>query len=88
MGRSFPYLIVNLPILGDTPTVPPYSAKMVRSPYFMGTFLFFAEFFKIFPSNHIKFSNISPMGIVITFGAHTVLLKSPLKMVIFTLFPP
>ena len=49
---------------------------------------YFCWIFKIFPLNHIKFSNISPMEIVITFEACTALLKKSVENGHFRAFSP
>ena len=66
---------MSLPILGVTPTLPPYFDKNDQISPFEGHLPIFCWIFKIFPLNHIKFPNITPMEIVITFKARTALLK-------------
>ena len=61
---------------------------MAKSPYFKGISLFLVEFLKIFPLNHIKFSNISSMKIVITFGLRATLLKMSVENGQFRAFSP
>ena len=45
LGLSVRSLLVSLPILGGTPTLPILS-KMAKSPYFKGISLFFVEFLR------------------------------------------
>ena len=70
---SSPPYTVSLPILGGTPILPPNFAKNGQSPYF------FIDFFFIFLLNHIQFSNISHMEIIITFEACAALLKKSIE---------
>ena len=79
---------MSLPILRGTPTVLPYFANNGQISLFKGQIPIFIEFCKVFSLNHVKFSILSPMKIVITFKARAGLLKRPLEMVIFALSSP
>ena len=76
---------MSLPILGGTPTLPPYSAKngqiLRASPYFLLNF-------QDFPFKSYKIFKHLPHGNCQLFKRTQLCLKSLLKMVIFALFSP